>query len=323
MHHTAKTDTHTNPFLPRFMAWVQERFPVAHGALFFVLFAAAAVTGSAASGAGPIALPVATLGLGFLGAWSFFLMLRVFDEHKDFERDRLNHPDRVLQRGLITLDHLKVVGGVAIGVQLLASLVADGGRPGPATVTWGAVMLWSALMAREFWIGPWLEKRLVLYAVSHMAVMPLAIAWMAHIGGGGIWVTTGLPWLALMAFCAGAAFEVTRKTRAPEEERPTVDSYARSLGLRGACIAIALFLVGGAAGQLVLLQSLTQGALGMGWIAAVIGLLIPPAVALARFVAKPTVKRRKHNEAAVSLTMLGGYAVVVLALLVERGVAWV
>ena len=322
MSQAAKTLTHTSPFLPRFMAWVQERFPIAHGALFLVLFAAAAVTGIAATGPGPINLDLPRLGLGFLGAWSFFLMLRVFDEHKDFERDRQNHPHRVLQRGLITLGHLKAVGAVAIGAQLLASLVADGGV-GAATLSWGGVMLWSALMAREFGVGPWLEKRLVLYAVSHMVVMPMAITWMALIGSQGEWVTTGLPWLALMAFCAGAAFEVTRKTRAPQEERETVDSYARSLGLRGASVAIITFLVIGAAGQLMLLQTLTPEPLGVGWIAAVIGLLVPPLVAVARFVAAPSVRRRKRNEAAVSLAMLGGYAVVVAALLVERGVAWV
>ena len=96
-------------------------------------------------------------GLGFIAVVSFFLMLRVFDEHKDYELDCLNHPNRVLQSGLISLGHLKVLGGIAILIQLGVSMWLDGGI-GPVSTVWFVVVGWSLLMAVEFFCGEWLEK---------------------------------------------------------------------------------------------------------------------------------------------------------------------
>lgn len=310
-----------SPFLQRFYAWVQERFPLSHGVLFMILFAAAAFTGAAAVGEGPLSLDWRLL-TSFVGVWGFFLMLRVFDEHKDYARDQENHPERVLQSGLIRLGHLKAVGALAIAAQLGASLLADGAAPGVATAWWAVVMVWSALMAFEFFVKEWLEARLVLYALSHMLVMPLAVVWMAHLGSDGEPVSHGLVWLCVAAFCAGGAFEVTRKTRAPQEERPTVDSYARNLGLKGACLLIVALLALGAVSQVALLSALLGQGLHWGWVAGAVALAAFPAWVLTRFMAAPDVTRRKHNEAAVSLAMLGGYALVVGALVIERGAQW-
>src|SRR5439155_15749200 len=86
-------------FARRFYAWVGERFPLANGLLFFVVYAAALLLGRQGAGA-TAALHVSDLG-GFAAAWAFFLMLRVFDEHKDYALDCRLHPERVLSRGLI------------------------------------------------------------------------------------------------------------------------------------------------------------------------------------------------------------------------------
>ena len=303
----------------RLWAWCDERFPLAHGALFAVLYATALLFGRFLTGEGPLAVePVADL-LGFAAAWAFFLMLRVFDEHKDFDLDLLNHPERVLQSGLVTLGHLKVLGVAAIALQAGVTLWIDGGF-GPAVVAWAVVILWSSLMAREFFVGAWLERRLVLYALSHMVVMPVALVWMAALGA----TPTGLPasvgLLALLSFLSGAAFEITRKTRGPEEERDTIQSYSRVFGTRRAPLVTGALLIASAGVQVALLFAISPDGPHPGWYAALAAPVLLALVVLQRFVRAPSAAAREANEGAVSLAMLGSYVVVLAAMIVERGV---
>jgi hypothetical protein len=314
--------TEQSSFISRLYAWLNERFPLGHGVLFLAIYAASLLLGRFLSNPGPLVLGAPHVG-GFFGIWAFFLMLRVFDEHKDYALDCHNHPDRVLQRGLITLTHLKGVGAVAIAIQLGASLWIDRGV-GIVTLTWLVVMVWSSLMAVEFFCGAWLERRLILYAFSHMLVMPLALLWMTQMGGTGACVAAeSQVWmLAALAFVSGAAFEITRKTRGPEEERDTVDSYTKVLGTTVAPVIIMVFLAVGAALELFLLCWIRGGSLTWPWYLAV-GLALGLAlVSLGRFIGSPSEKGRKVNEAVVSLSMLAAYIVLTVALVTTRGVVW-
>src|SRR5262245_27757810 len=85
--------------------WAHERFPLANGVFFVLLYVLALVVGRSVV-SGPIVLSWHDLP-GVAALWSFFLWLRVLDEHKDFENDRVAHPQRVLQRGLVTLGDLR------------------------------------------------------------------------------------------------------------------------------------------------------------------------------------------------------------------------
>lgn len=308
----------------RLLAWADERFPHANSVLFFILYATALAVGQALTGATELRIGPRSL-LSFAGAWSFFLMLRVFDEHKDYELDCKNHPERVLQRGLVTLGHLKVLGVFAIATQIAVSLLSDGGEPGAVTALWLVVMGWSALMAKEFFVGEWLEKRLVLYALSHMIVMPMALIWMATIGVAHLPMAFALPLtiglLAALSFASGASFEVTRKLKAPEDERETVDSYTKALGLSMAPLVAIAFLLLGAALQIALVSELT-GAVAWYWAAIIVAGLAPAVVALMRFRTAPSAAAAKRNESLVGVAMLAGYAVLLAASVAGRGVIW-
>ena len=170
----ATTITSRAPLSSRLLAWMRERFPPANIVAAVLVWAAALVWGRALSVTGPLPLRPRDV-IGAMACIGFFLMLRVFDEHKDYTSDCVAHPGRVLQRGVITLRHLKVVGGLAIGVQLGASIAVDGGL-GPLTGTWLATFAWSLLMAKEFFVADWAPATAwFLYAISHMFVMPLAV----------------------------------------------------------------------------------------------------------------------------------------------------
>jgi len=300
------------------IAWMNERFPPAHGVLFLIMYVTALLFGQFVAGSTALSFGVTDL-LGFAGAWSFFLMLRVFDEHKDFDLDLLNHPDRVLQSGRVTLGHLKVLGALAIVAQAAVSLGFDGWTVGPVTQCWLVVIVWSSLMAKEFFVGAWLEQRLVLYALSHMVVMPMALVWMATMGAGRI-EAADFALLAALSFLSGAAFEVTRKTKGPDEERDTIQSYSQVWGPRGAAGIVAVLLVGQAVVEVLLLRSI--GVVHAGWYVGLGATFVLPAIALRRYVAAPSTKGREANEGGVSMAMLGAYVLLLAAMIAVRSIAW-
>lgn len=301
-----------SPLALRLLAWAAERFPLVNGVLCLALYAAALLNGRAASAQGPLALSWLDVG-GFFAAYSFLLMLRVFDEHKDFELDSKNFPQRVLQRGLITLTHLKVAGGLAIAVQLLVSLGMDRGV-GPVTQRCLLTLGWSSLMAKEFFIGEWLSKRLILYAISHMAVMPIALLWMAQMGAGGAALPDSAYHLALLSALSGFSFEIGRKTWAPDKERPTVDSYSKILGVRGAVGVLILLSLG--------LTALLYYMLPSPYSIGAPILELPVLASLIGFARAPSEKASKRNQVVLGLQSLWAYLLLAGSYAAARGLTW-
>lgn len=333
------------PLATRLKAWMHERFAPANALLFFILYLTTAAVARAGV-AGEVAVSLRDV-VGCLVTWSFFLLLRVFDEHKDYELDCRNHPHRVLQSGLITLRHLKALGAAAIALQLCWALGLDlfAARPVarldagpfaaeavasttaalagigfPVLAAWAAMFAWTCLMGREFFIADWLTRHLTWYAVSHMLVMPLIVWWLAQMALPGATLTPALAWLMALAFVSGFCFEITRKTRGPEEERDSVDSYSRIFGTRGSAWVVIALVTAMVACQVVLIDALAGRVLP--WAVALLGLAWAGGMLQLRaFLQAPSARAREKNEAVVALTMLAGYAVVLAVVISQRGLA--
>nr|WP_298141809.1 hypothetical protein [uncultured Pseudomonas sp.] len=316
------TLTSASPFASRFAAWLSERFPFANALLFFFIYLSTA-TVVRAGYAGAIELSLRDL-IGCLITWSFFLLLRILDEHKDYAQDCLNHPQRVLQSGLIGLRHLKIAGGLALLAQGLWSLALDqqwGELPGPVSLAWAILLVWTGLMTKEFFVPTWLNRHLTWYAISHMLVMPLAVWWLANLALPGAELSPALLSAMSLALISGFCFEITRKTKGPEEERESIDSYSRIFGSRGAALLVLVLVSAMLGNQLWLLEQLL-GALPL-W--ALVLLLVVYGLAvrqLLAFIRRPSAALRNKNEAFVALAMLVGYAVLIAALAVERGLTF-
>jgi len=214
--------TTSDPLLKRLWGYLLERFPpVAYTVLVALFGGSAFALIDITSGEG-VSLSVAVR--ASLVVLLVFFHLRVMDEHKDQEGDRIAYPDRLLTRGVVTLPLLAKTAFVAVVAEaLIAASISM-----YAVGFWAAALGFTLLMRVEFGVGDWLNKHLVWYAVSHNPI----VAWLAVF----LWSVTGSPWTAeygqyvLVVSLGSLAFEVGRKVRLPEEEIAGVESYSSVLG---------------------------------------------------------------------------------------------
>lgn len=234
--------TRESPFARRLFAYLAERFPpLGHGVLIAAYYSSNQFLARTLTHPGePMRYDASTL-LGALTLFCFFFHLRVFDEHKDYAEDRVHYPQRILQSGLITLRDLKILGGIAIGAEIVLS--ALGGAA--AFTAWLAAFLFSGLMLREFFARDWLKRHFLVYATSHLLVMPL-LSLMVFSFATGRWPWEAPFWFLVYAwvgFFVTFNWEVSRKIRAPEDEIEGVDTYTRVFGTYGAAWVVLLIRV--------------------------------------------------------------------------------
>lgn len=215
------------PGLETLWIYQQERFPLIPNGL---LIAAMTVSGVCYSSlvTGTADLPdLPALIAGFSTVLLVFLLMRFFDEFKDAAEDALYRPYRPVQRGLISLTEIGWLAALSIAIQLALQWIWLPGQLPWLLLIYGYL----ALMTCEFGVGRWLKQHPLVYAVSHMLIMPLiglyvtGLDW--HRGGpppAGIF-----PFLALL-FCTGFVIEIGRKVRAPESEEAGVDTYSGLFG---------------------------------------------------------------------------------------------
>ncbi len=215
----------------RFWQYQKERFPLlAHGLLISSFtFSAIAYSHICRHASGSIEL------LAFLKAFTntflLFLLLRIFDEFKDAEFDKANRPYLPVPRGLVNLSELKILG-LAVFVFLILFNIAFAFSH---LLIFTFVVLYMALMFKEFYIKHWLEMRQLWYVVSHMMIIPLvdtlasSFDWM-HAQPN----VKGLLWFFAVSFFNGCTLEFGRKIKSEENEE--ANSYSKALGFNRAMV---------------------------------------------------------------------------------------
>ena len=304
-----------SPLIKRILAWMDERFPFKNTPVWIVWYLLAATVARYTADDAAIEFGFHDL-FGAMATWSFFLLLRVFDEHKDYELDLHNHPERVLQSGLITLFHLKIIGAICVLFQFVWGLYLDKGI-GVITISWAVMFGYSLLMAKEFFIGEWLERRLVLYALSHQIIIPMIIWWMCVLAEPSAEPGLVIYWLMGLSFATGMTLEIVRKTRGPEEERDTVDSYSKVFGTQGSAYVVMLLLTFMLLQMLAICGFVISDGFYIGY-GVILLMFFFAQFTVLKFVQKPSLGAREKNEMACALFMLVGYIVLIWAVLSER-----
>jgi 4-hydroxybenzoate polyprenyltransferase len=199
---------------------------------------------------------------------------------------------------VVTLPFLARCGFVAIVLELVIAALL-----GPTALSWwGVVFGFTLAMRYEFGVGGWLNRHLLVYAMSHNPVVALL--------GCFAWASTGTAfderyWVYLALVTLGSfAFEMGRKTRLPEEEVRGVESYSSVLGRKQAGVILAVLSIGTAAAAAGLCHLLAAEwyAYAAAGVAGVLGLW--PALAG---------KGEKAVEGGASLLLLGAMGAAWLA----------
>lgn len=201
---------------------------------------------------------------GSILACCFLFRLRCFDELKDYATDCSSRPTRPLPRGLLTVREVKRMIAWLTGVELVIAGLAGG----PVLVTHGIAVCYSFLMYREFFIGAYLQPRLTAYAVTHtFSAVLLGYSLASLTSGQPVWqFKPAILVFGLANWMLFNVFEFARKTFAPADEGPGVDSYSSRYHPGGATaltisqIAIALGVIRWLQAEILLTPVLFHGA---------------------------------------------------------------
>jgi len=165
------------------------------------------------------------------------LVLRLMDELKDRDVDRVLFPSRPLPSGRVRVSD--IVG--CLGLAVLAWIGLHVGS-GPAALSAAAVLVYALLMFRWFFAPGWMRPRLLATLATHTPVVPLMLLHLAVLfatsgASSGPLRPAAVALLVGQYWAAVLAWEIARKIRAPEEENDYV-TYSRLLG-RGGAVALA------------------------------------------------------------------------------------
>jgi 4-hydroxybenzoate polyprenyltransferase len=302
-----------------FWAYLQERFPLqANGVLIVSYFTAnyLLALGAVLQEKQPLELSWRYFA-GCITLLFMFFHMRVIDEHKDFDRDRLVHPGRVLSRGLVTLEQLRTAGIIVVALELLLSIFLGF----PAFVMCLIVLAFSWLIYKEFFIGEILERHLLANAFIHLLIMPAYCLYVFSAATGRSFWQAPMPILlyAWVSYGVGLGYEVARKTRAPGDERPGLITYSAALGpYLSASISLLALLFSGAVSLIV------GAALHFGWWyhAVVVALLVVVIFGVLYF------RVRTTSASAASLQVYAGMFIFAFDILLavelirSHGVTW-
>ncbi len=222
------------------MTFLKERLPLPS---YLVLVMGLAISGSALGNASAAVRPSAAIwgatAIAAAGAFMFFAVLRIMDEYKDYEKDRVAHPHRPLPRGLLAPE--QVAGAVnGLAVAMLVFGVVVGLRNGPAGLGYLLVTGYLWLMYREFYAGAWLAQRPLLYAASHQIIILPLCYFCVLVFDPAAWRHLQPALLGITVLGAFFAYEICRKL--DPQAHPLVQTYLSHYG-RATTLVFALCTV--------------------------------------------------------------------------------
>ncbi|MBF0395939.1 MAG: hypothetical protein HQK78_04155 [Desulfobacterales bacterium] len=168
--------------------------------------------------------------MGWIVIFLAILHLRIFDEHKDYKKDRIAHPDRMLSKGIITLQDLRKLLFVVLmfeaGISIYLGI--------EVFFIWILILLWSILMFFEFFAAEFLNKRIGLYLISHQIIVPLICLFgflqrikLSEIFNANL-IYVFIFFIGVM--CNTITYEIARKTWSKDREHEHADSYTKFWG---------------------------------------------------------------------------------------------
>lgn len=166
----------------------------------------------------------------FTGIFLFFVFVRLMDEVKGLEKDRIAHPQRPLPRGLISKHEavhiLELLQMILFAYSLVLWVFLQAG----ASLAFLAITVYLWLMNKEFGIGHWLKSRPFLYGLTHQLILfPVAFFALAVVRQDVL--AFPLAWsFAMLLFGAFFCYEICRILN--PHTHPILGTYIHYYGFR-------------------------------------------------------------------------------------------
>lgn len=140
-----------------------------------------------------------------------FIQLRLGDEVKDFEKDKIVNPTRPLPRGLLTPGEvLRAMNGLVAFLLLASGILSYFYHPlGGLFLALSTLFGW--LMYHEFFIGESLNKSPILYALTHQVIVFFIYGWIGLSSGADLIQQKVFAGWLLANFGASFTYEICRK----------------------------------------------------------------------------------------------------------------
>lgn len=219
-------------FIRRFYIYQKERFPiVAHG-LLISIFTFSAISYSRICRGEEGFIDIGAYLVAAFTTITLFYLLRVSDEHKDAEDDAKYRKHLPVPRGLISLKELRITALIVFAAQLILNALYFP----KALLLYSVVILFLFLMTKEFFVSDWMKKKPVVYALSHMFIIPLVdifasgMDWMRE----GAHAPLGLLFFFIVSYLNGLVLEVGRKIKIPKKDEH--NTYSTLYGMNKATI---------------------------------------------------------------------------------------
>ncbi|MBN1951039.1 MAG: UbiA family prenyltransferase [Bacteroidales bacterium] len=206
--------------LKRFYQYQEERFPIK-----ILVFTTMAVVLSSAAILG-FTVNIWQLLASFFACIFFLYHIRVIDESRDEQHDTKYHADRPVQRGLIRIRELFLIDIFAL-ILFSAIMLSFGG----VSLTYGlALLLFSFIAWKDFFLGERLKQRFLLYNSVNMFQMVLLQLFIYAVLTQDFYVDAVM-WIHLLFVIFNTLIlEFVRKIKTSDDESIGKDTYSWHLG---------------------------------------------------------------------------------------------
>jgi 4-hydroxybenzoate polyprenyltransferase len=170
-----------------------------------------------------------------------FIQLRLGDEVKDFEKDKIVNPTRPLPRGLLKPEEVLKAMNIVFFTILVGGIFIGIGFSWISGLALCLSTIFGQLMYHEFYIGKELNKSPILYALTHQVIVFLIYGWIGLATDPDLISNKEfLGWL-LANFGASFTFEICRKL--DPNAHKLAQTYAHFYGREKTALITSLFIV--------------------------------------------------------------------------------
>ncbi|URZ05599.1 hypothetical protein CLROS_009250 [Clostridium felsineum] len=178
--------------------------------------------------------------VGVFTVFGFWLALRIADEFKDYETDKINFPSRALPSGRVTKKDLKVLLIIDYAIIIILNLVFMNN-----IIYFAALIIYGILMSLWFFAKKYIQPNLVLALITHNPVELIldyyVISFACIKYNLPVFTKTTLLICVTLYFPA-LAWEISRKIKAPEDENQYV-TYSILFGYKKATMFVLLVIL--------------------------------------------------------------------------------